>query len=266
MGLEGKSHWLLLRGLARQKLHWGDFPEQLSTRPYADEVLCIDLPGTGEYNDTISPPSIKKIAIFVREKWLQKKKELPQGKWSLLTPSMGGMIALEWAKLYPKDFENMVLINSSAADLSPFYKRLRPWAFLNLAKTPFMFSDKKREESILKVISSFGPSLKHVALEWAEISASSPMTITNLVNQLLAASRFKSPDYISPFLLILASRQDKMVHPKCSEELAKRFKAPIAYHDEAGHDLPLDDPDWVLTQVGMWMQLNHGKQNLADQV
>jgi pimeloyl-ACP methyl ester carboxylesterase len=50
-------------------------------------------------------------------------------------------------------------------------------------------------------------------------------------------------------LLLLASRGDALVDPRCSLAIAQRWACEIAMHPWAGHDLPLDDADWVVQQV-----------------
>ena len=47
----------------------------------------------------------------------------------------------------------------------------------------------------------------------------------------------------------LLERLDRLVSPRCSQRLAAAWKVPLALHPSAGHDLPLDDPDWLLAQL-----------------
>jgi len=44
-----------------------------------------------------------------------------------------------------------------------------------------------------------------------------------------------------------------MVHPRCSQRLARAWGAQFALHPSAGHDLPLDDGDWVAREVKSWL-------------
>jgi predicted alpha/beta hydrolase family esterase len=50
-------------------------------------------------------------------------------------------------------------------------------------------------------------------------------------------------------MTVLASRDDKMVSPKCSEDIARYYNANLIEHPSAGHDLTLDDPSWVTEQI-----------------
>jgi hypothetical protein len=51
---------------------------------------------------------------------------------------------------------------------------------------------------------------------------------------------------------LLAGQQDNLVNVKCSLALAKRWNCAIQVHPNAGHDLPLDDEEWVSSQINQW--------------
>ena len=38
----------------------------------------------------------------------------------------------------------------------------------------------------------------------------------------------------------------------CSLRLASSWAVPLILHLHAGHDLPLDDPEWVIDQIQRW--------------
>jgi pimeloyl-ACP methyl ester carboxylesterase len=73
------------------------------------------------------------------------------------------------------------------------------------------------------------------------------------LRQLWAAARYRAPAQAPAPTLILASRNDALVDPSCSEELARRWRVPVRMHASAGHDLTLDDPDWVVDQIRGWV-------------
>jgi pimeloyl-ACP methyl ester carboxylesterase len=50
-------------------------------------------------------------------------------------------------------------------------------------------------------------------------------------------------------VLLLCSRGDRLVHPDCSRALARRWQCALAEHPDAGHDLALDDADWVVARI-----------------
>ena len=49
--------------------------------------------------------------------------------------------------------------------------------------------------------------------------------------------------------LVLASKADRFTNYKCSERLAEKYNATLRLHEKAGHDLPLDDPQWIIDRV-----------------
>src|SRR4051812_33518924 len=93
--------WILLRGLAREKEHWGPFVEQIQAAFPGDEVLAIDLPGVGEFATESSPQTISEIFAFVRAQCVARAKS--QAQFKLLAMSLGGMVAMEWLEQRPED-------------------------------------------------------------------------------------------------------------------------------------------------------------------
>ena len=59
--------WVLLRGLARESRHWGEFPRLLQQAlPAGDEVLALDLPGNGSRWRERTPASVEALAEAAR--------------------------------------------------------------------------------------------------------------------------------------------------------------------------------------------------------
>src|SRR5690554_7628397 len=44
-GITDNMHWILLRGLTRERAHWGDFPERLRAAFPDQHFHLVDLPG-----------------------------------------------------------------------------------------------------------------------------------------------------------------------------------------------------------------------------
>lgn len=235
--------WLLLRGLARESGHWGGLIERLRRARPGDSFHTLDLPGTGLNNHLRSPATIAENRQFV----IGASAHLPR-PLTLLGMSLGGMVALDWAQNRPKDCAALVLINSSS-DMSPPWQRLLPhnWpAIVQLLLNP----DPERREMKILGLTSNGSLCKTVAGEWLEIQRLRPVSTSNVVRQLYAASRFSPAASAPPVpVLLLASRQDRLVSWHCSEALSRAWQCPMALHEGAGHDLPLDDPDWLISQL-----------------
>ncbi|MCB1189309.1 MAG: alpha/beta fold hydrolase [Leptospiraceae bacterium] len=232
-------NWLLIRGLGREKRHWGDFIKMLQQETDGD-VLCLDIPGSGDFREMQSPVKIKGYILFLRDK-LPKKQQ-----WSICAISLGGMIALEWLSLYPDDFQNAVIINTSALDVGRWHNRLRFSILHNFIRTLLQKDAIKREEILLKITTNLQKDITQVAEKNAKIYKEKPITRKNIIRQLYAASKFRSPQNTIENLCFLSSKEDKLVNPKCSELLSQKYKKKHFQHLTAGHDLPLDDPKWII--------------------
>jgi pimeloyl-ACP methyl ester carboxylesterase len=90
---------------------------------------------------------------------------------------------------------------------------------------------------------------------WATLRRDDPVSPSNALRQLWAASRYKTHgDIPAPPMLILTSDKDELVDTRCSRALSAAWKASFAAHPVAGHDLPLDDREWVIAQVARWLR------------
>jgi len=235
---------LLLRGWTRTQGHWGDFPGRLKRHLPKLSLHFLDLPGFGTEAHRPSPRSIWEIADHLRRSWLDRDPSSRE-KAGLLGISMGAMIAMNWGERYPEDFENFILINPSAADLSPFYDRLNLFQIDNFLRAALAPSLKAREEQVLRIC--VNQKLEELPYEPASFSKLQAM------NQLIAASRFRAPRSWSKPTLVLSSIQDRLVAARAHHAVAFKLRASVISHPEAGHDLPLEDPDWTANAIKEWL-------------
>lgn len=246
-------NWLMLRGLAREQRHWGNFPQAFMDNVPDARVHLLDLPGAGTECTRPCPPTIPEIMEDLRARWQELKAEHP-GPWGILGVSLGGMVAMQWCADHPKDFERIVLVNSSARNLSAPHRRMGLRALPRLAMTLVDKDPVARERRVLRVITNLkSDELDRVAKEWAEYSQDRPISPRAAITQLLAAARFRAPLHITTPLLVLAGANDLLADPMCAYRLSRHFKAPLHVHPVAGHDLPLDDPQWITRQVTSWI-------------
>jgi pimeloyl-ACP methyl ester carboxylesterase len=108
---------------------------------------------------------------------------------------------------------------------------------------------------VLALTSHLPPAQRDEFAERAAAFEGAPCRLA-LFSQLCAAARFfpPAPGSLSAGLWFLGSRRDRLVNVACSRDLAHRYAAPCLEHPWAGHDLPLDDPDWVCERVARIQQ------------
>ncbi|AEG93463.1 alpha/beta fold hydrolase [Ramlibacter tataouinensis] len=248
------STWLLLRGLARESGHWGGFPGLLQQRlGPGHEVRTIDLPGCGTRWQEASPTRVAAIARACRAAHAAQGGGTPV---VLVALSLGGMVALEWARQAPAEVAGGVLINTSLRGVSPFWHRLRPANYPRLLSLLRPGVDAlARERAILSMTSAQPQRQAQAPSCWAALARERPLSPGNAVRQLLAAVRFTAAPHPPPApWLLLCSAGDRLVSPRCSHQLATRWRLPLLEHPWAGHDLPLDDPDWLLERLTAWAE------------
>lgn len=239
-------NYLLIRGLGRQSGHWSHFKTQLEQQEFSQKVLALDLPGFGTKNTEDSPLSISAITDFVRHEYL-KNITAKDGDWTLVGFSLGGMVALDWVDRYSFDFKKIILINTSTANLSPPWKRLKFETYKHFLKMLKTTSQKQRETEILRIICNHSPD-SHIE-EWTRLAKKYPYKESNVVKQLLAAISFRSANKIKVDGLVLTSKKDRMVSYSCSKKIANHYKWPLKVHPTAGHDLTMDDSEWVVEEI-----------------
>jgi pimeloyl-ACP methyl ester carboxylesterase len=245
-------NWLLLRGLIREQRHWKAFPDVFSATVDGSKVFCLDHPGIGTEQDRPSPQSIAGIMADVRRRWLALRDAHP-GDWGLYSVSLGSMVGLLWAQNHPEDFRALVVTGTSVANLSPFHHRFQ---LPNLPLIPRIFVTEDlyvRERAILQATTSGRTPIDDLARENAEFALALPRLRHTGLSQIYAAGRLKLAPAMPVPLLVLNALGDRLVDPRCSARLAAHFKAPLHSHPWAGHDVPLEDPEWVCTRVQQWV-------------
>lgn len=246
----GPPVWVLLRGLSRSAAHWGDFPARLEAAGLG-RAICIDLPGNGEASELASPIDIAAMLNHVRARLGDLHITTAV---HVLALSMGGMVACEWATRYPAELRSVVLVNSSLRGISRLTQRLQPSAWPSLLRLLLWpASDECWERTIHRLTSSYAEQRDAVVADWVALRRARPVSRSNALRQLLAAARYSAPR-VAPAvpLLVLVGLGDVLVDPRCSIALAQRWQSRLLQHPAAGHDLPLDDPHWVLAALLAW--------------
>lgn len=240
-------NFILLRGLIRHADHWGAFKEQLQQRFPESKILTPDLPGLGQESHAPTPLTIEDNVAFLRAKL---SSDLAEGEWVIVGLSLGGMVAAEWCAAAPKLFNKAILINPSS-NLSPFWHRLRPAALPVFLRCFITTDDALRERRILSLTSNLKNQDQSLIQSWIKISETGAIRRTTFLRQLAAARAFKIQHFDTP-CLILNSKKDRIVNPQCSSQIADYLGARLETHHEAGHDLAIDAPEWVLNHISRW--------------
>lgn len=247
--------WVLLRGLMREARHWGGFTLQFQAAVGAQAIVALDFPGNGSLHAQASASSVAGMAEHCRARLSQLGHAPP---YRVLALSLGAMVAVAWDEMHPSELERLVLINTSLAPYSPFYHRLRP---ANYAALTWLLPAPaaQRESLILRLTSNLisrSAQRQQTLDQWIAYAGEYPVTRANMLRQLYAAACYRAaPAAPSVPVLLLASRQDRLVDARCSPTLAQHWRCAIRLHPVAGHDLPLDDGDWVAQQVRDWLDV-----------
>lgn len=226
-----------LRGLMRGNQHWGDFAKVLKQQNPNLQFVPLEMPGNGERwsEDSLTDPE---DVVEDLRKQMQKNQKV-----TLVGISLGGMVALKWAELYPEEIKQVFIINSSLKQYSPFYHRLRPQNYFKILSL-INQTEELREKGILRMTSSRNDFLPYPI---------TPFKVINFFRQLILAMKIQIQKMrLKP--IVIASAQDRLVSAECSKEIAYRYQTQILIHPTAGHDIPLDDPQWLAQQINGGLQ------------
>jgi pimeloyl-ACP methyl ester carboxylesterase len=236
--------WILLRGLARNSEHWGEFIPLLQKTFPDDKILAIDLPGTGKFYQSESPTTIEAHTDFVRRQLANHS-----GPFHLLALSMGAMVGIDWMSRFPLEIVKACFLNTSLASFSPVLDRMKLSSLPKVISALTVTNIVKRESLIFDLTSNRAEKKEKSVKNWVAIQNKFPMRRRNAIKQLWAASRFSLKDKPSAPILFLVSAKDQLVNPQCSLTIGKAWECPIQVHPTSGHDIPHDAPEWVIEQL-----------------
>ncbi|WP_372882100.1 alpha/beta fold hydrolase [Psychromonas sp.] len=232
---------VLIRGLFREQRHWGIFPALLAKTFPDAKIICVDIPGTGQRYREPSPTSIESMVDKIRAEF--------EGQIyvNIIAISMGGMIGLQWATMYPKEINSLTCINTSAANFSKFYHRLLAKNYFTILKTLFV-GVRKREQIIYKLLSN-RPEDINVINNWVAYAQQYPVSNINFFRQLWAAFKFTIDKQVNCRVLFISSVCDNLVSHEASKAIAQQWEVQLLINLHDGHDIALDNPQWLCDNV-----------------
>lgn len=240
------NNWIFLRGLTRGKGHWVDFIERFQKANPQAVIELLDIPGNGSENKKTSPLHIQDYVYFIRSnsKFVKEKK-----KFNLVGHSLGGMVTVHWAHLFPEDLHKIFVMNSSLRGTQPAFERFKikniKWLVLYAFEKDFI----KKEGYSLKVISNNATRSLEVVKSLAEYTKKYPVKDTNFFRQMIAGARAEMPISLDVPTKIIASKEDQLASYKNSVVIAEKLHGELVLHETAGHDIAIDDPEWLIRQL-----------------
>jgi len=248
-----EKNWILIRGLARGRGHWAYFPEYLKSAFPNDHFYFIDIPGNGELRHTTTPLSVSQFIPFFEEQLIQQNFDHERPTFGL-SLSLGSMAMVEWAKQRPSLFQKIILMNTSAANFSSVFDRLSPTALILGFKLLWVTEPIQREILSLKATTSLTRKElinqhSHDLKKLANYSLAYGTQKLNIFRQLIAAALYQFPNSQPCNVILINGLKDKFVSPKCSQAIAKKWSLDLVEHTEAGHDIAIQYPDWIIDQM-----------------
>lgn len=246
-------YYFFIRGLIRSQFHWHLFPHHFNDAALQvhsnSRAVFFDIPGNGQRFLEKTPFSISGMADDIEQQivnYVESHKIDSASRIHLVGISMGGMIAAELAKKPTLNIASLHIINSSFANLSPFWHRMRIPAVLHLVQN--IWQVDKRENAILQWTSNT-PNSTQLAGKWIDEAKQHPLSLRNGFAQLWAASHYFVDKEVRQKRFIYCSDLDRLVKSDCSKKLASYWQAPLECEANAGHDLPLDNPTWLAQKI-----------------
>ena len=243
----------LVIGLTKESAHWDEsFVTALKEKFQTNEVIALDLPGSGQYLNKTSPLTMEGV---VKETRANYQKFLQGDTHNILVAiSLGGMVATEWLKHYPADFERFVIINSSFKGFSPVYKRVQPWAIQKMLQVFVSQTPEAKEHHTIDLCSNNPDVYDSVKEKWVNIAKVRPMAKSNMLRQLIAGALYSPNHRPSIPTLIIAAKHDKLAHYSCSKKLHEKWGGDfhLIEDERIGHGVHIDAPEKLAMIIHDW--------------
>lgn len=251
--MKNEYQLVMMIGLTKESGHWSrDFIEELSRLYLSQDIIMIDIPGAGRYREEKTPMRIPKIIRRTRERYASSFHN--EKKRMLISISLGGMLAAEWSRQYPFDFDELVIINSSYRQFSRLIHRVKPKAMASYVKIFLSKNPIRREKKILNLCSNNPAVQKEILPSWVELSQKRPVQKRNMLRQTIAGAIYKPRKKPSTRMLIIASRHDRLADYRCSLSIQKKWGGDllIIRDPSIGHGIHIDAPQLLAEVIFNW--------------
>ncbi len=253
---------LLLRGLLQDPVTWEEFATRLRVHAPHLKPFLFDLPGVGSEYQRSSPDTVPALRIDLAKRFHERiaQGKLPGGPWAIAGAGIGAMIALDWASAEPLLFQRLILMNPSSADLSSPRERFLLSSRTRILWSLFLGKPRKEVRAILAAVSNRfhpnDPKMRTLEAGFLKTRRERHPTRQTALRQLRSASQFELPamNGIAARTIVVTSQGDRLARPECSARVADRLGARQVSHPWGGHDLAIDDPEWLARELAEWTQ------------
>lgn len=224
---------VLLHGFLENRSMWTKTIEHLSR---FGKCISIDLPGHGDSIFAASIYSLSDIAEQLHKLFL----ELELNRFHMIGHSLGGYVAMAYAKKYPDMLQSMLMCHSTAKDDTPEKKKQRERA----RKAVVKFKNTYLQNSIpLLFVSERQEELQaDITLMVEEAAKMSSSTINRYL--LMMKMRENHTELVKEMTIPIAyliGKQDPLLDANSLIEEAKTCRAPYFLLENAGHMGHLED-------------------------
>jgi 3-oxoadipate enol-lactonase len=221
-------------------------------------VIAPDLRGFGESGASSGPVFMSRYAEDIHALLLH----LGTGPVILVGHSMGGYVALAFAKAFPELLRGLVLVGTKAGGDAP-----------EVAAARRATAEKVRTEGIASVVESMAPKMLAAANTDAGMALTvrgfmQPASQEGVIGALLGmAERPDAGDWAGKIrvpTLVVAGADDILILPSESEALAKAIPdAQLTLIPRAGHLVAFEQPEAFNEAVSAWLTWGT-REPLAD--
>jgi len=254
--------------MGRESAQWGEAPrlllQQLQVVQPGARLYQLDLPGTGRLWAQRSPRDIASMLAGLRSR---VQAAGLQGPIALIANSWVSCVATEWARQHGNELGALVLISPCLRPFTPVLRSVRfeLWGAA-LALLLGRRSPLERDRRFWRSHVQLHEPEQALLAQWQALRKAHPMRARTGLAQLLAVWRYQSSRR-RPHqqILLLAGKGDVWIDWRVASAISRAWGAALRLHPEAGHDLLLDDPQWVARSIAEWL-LPVGSGGLNSQV